>query len=400
MDAWDSGEPGRSIPNNPGATGSPTEAQGTAKVTIRSRAGVFLPLGSILDRYLIWAHLTIFLASLSIAAGFYLIVDFFDRIDNFLDAGASWNTALEYYLYKLPLVISHVFGAAALLTTLFFVGMLARRQEITAMRSSGLSLRRISLPLLFLSLCIGILNFFWNEGLVPIFARKSHSIYNTVVRKQDSQSVLGTKDIWIRGNGAFIHVRRFDRRRIVLEGVSIFILNQNFSLRGFAEVPRARWDGQHWEAQGGTEWLFLPDGKMAQRSLHSHLPLEQTPEDFQLLVRELEEFGFLELKRYIEDLRSKGIDTVEYEVDLQVKMALPFIPPLMVFLAIPFALRQGRGGLHVSFVLSILISLGYWCLLAFSVSLGRTGAFSPWLAAWLPNLTLALSALFFFSIEE
>ena len=362
---------------------------------------VLLPIGGILDRYLIRGFMRIFAISLLGAAVLYFIVDFFDRIDNLLKASTPLWTSIRYFLYKLPLLVSRVFGFAALFSTLFSLGILSRTQEITAMRSSGLSLRRISLPLLLLSILIYIFTFFWNEALVPIFTHKSQYIYKTEVKKKQPRSLIGTKDIWMRGKGAFISVDHFDTKRGVLEGVSIYLLDRDFSLRGLIEAPWARWNGTRWEVRGGTEWSFLSDGQMIQRKVDTSLPLLETPEDFKLLAREPEEFSFFDLQKQIADLKAKGIDATEYEVDLQVKMAIPLVSPLMILLAIPFALRHGSGGgMALSFGLTMLIGFGYWVVLAFATSLGHSGALPPWVAAWLANLILALVGLFFFTAEE
>ena len=109
-----------------------------------------LLIGGILDRYLAREFLKIFAVSLLCTAVLYLIVDFFDRIDTLLQAGAPLSTSVRYFLYKIPLLLSRMFAFATLFSTLFSLGMLSRTQEITAMRSSGMSLRRIALPL-FLS---------------------------------------------------------------------------------------------------------------------------------------------------------------------------------------------------------------------------------------------------------
>ncbi|MBI2987973.1 MAG: LPS export ABC transporter permease LptG [Deltaproteobacteria bacterium] len=360
-----------------------------------------LPVGGILDRYLARGFIRIFAISLLCTTVLYLIVDFFDKIDNLLQAGAPLWSSVRYFLYKIPLLISRVFAFAALFSTLFSLGMLSRSQEITAMRSSGLSLRRISLPLFLLSFLICALTFFWNEALVPIFTGKAQYIYKTEVKKKQPKNLVGSKDIWIRGDGTFIRVDRFDTNKLVLEGVSVYLLNRDFTLRGLIEAPWARWNGTGWEAKRGTEWLFLPNGQMRQRKLDSFLPLAETPEDFKLLAREPEEFSFFDLRKQIAELKAKGFDTTQDEVDLQVKLALPLVSPLMVLLAIPFALRPGPGGsMALSFGLTMLIGFGYWLVLAFSVSLGHSGALPSLVAAWLPNLILALVGLFFSTAEE
>jgi lipopolysaccharide export system permease protein len=100
-------------------------------------------------------------------------------------------------------------------------------------------------------------------------------------------------------------------------------------------------------------------------------------------------------------MRSKGIDTTVYEVDLQIKLALPFVAPLMVFLAIPFALKRHRGGsVSLSFGIAMVIGFGYWVLTAFCISLGHSGALPSWISAWIPNFIFAMIALFFFTAED
>src|SRR5215471_5109566 len=208
-----------------------------------------LPLGSILDRYLIRGFLRIFFMALLISTSLYLIVDCFDRISAFLDAGATLWTVIRYFFYTSPLSISRVIGFATLFSTLFSLGMLARTQEITAMRASGLSVQRICLPLVVLSLFICFGTFFWNESLVPVFTHRAKTIYNTEIKNKQQQSLLGTRDIWIRGDGSFINVDNFDSKIGTLENVVIFLLNRDFSLRGLLEIPSARWTGKEWHAE-------------------------------------------------------------------------------------------------------------------------------------------------------
>ena len=90
--------------------------------------------------------------------------------------------------------------------------MLARTQEITAMRSSGISVQRIALPLLILAFAICGMTFIWNETLVPVFAHNAQTIYLTEIRNKQQQSLLGMLDIWIRGNSSFINIDNFDTR--------------------------------------------------------------------------------------------------------------------------------------------------------------------------------------------
>jgi lipopolysaccharide export system permease protein len=179
------------------------------------------------------------------------------------------------------------------------------------------------------------------------------------------------------------------------------MLNRDFSLRGFVEIPRGRWNGKKWEVEQAVGWSLLPDGKMASRIIEVPPPIAETPADLKLLARDASEFTYFDLQKQIADMKTKGIDTTAYEVDLQVKLALPFISPLMVLLAVPFALkRQISGGVALSFGIAMTIGFGYWVLISFCISLGHSGGLPAWLAAWVPNLIFTMIGIYYFTAEE
>jgi lipopolysaccharide export system permease protein len=373
----------------------------TLDVVIAAGKNRLAGLGGVLDFYIARGFLRIFFISLLIITSLFMIVDLFDRADTFFEAGAPVWTVFRYFFYKIPLSISRIIGFATLFATLFSLGTLARTQEITAMRASGLSIQRIALPLIILSALICGATFFWNESLVPAFSQKAENIYKMEIRNKSQQSLFGNRDIWLRDKGSFINIDHFDTAANTLEGITIFVLNRDFSLNGFVEIRRGRWNGTEWELENAREWSFLPDGKMASRELDARGLITETPEDFKLLARDATEFTYFDLQKQIADMRAKGIDPTQYEVDLQSKLALPFISPLMVLLAVPFALKKHlSGGIAISFGIAMLIGFSYWMLTAFCISLGHGGALPPGIAAWLSNVIFTLLGIYFFTAEE
>ena len=358
-----------------------------------------LPLGSIIDGYLGRAFLRIFFCSVLITTSLYFIVDFFDQIGTVLDNGPPVWSVIRYFFYSAPLSISRVIGFATLFSALFCLGMAARTNEITAMRASGISVQRIAFPLLMVSMVIALFTFFWNETLVPIFAHQAQTIYQTEIRKKQQQSLLGTHDIWIRGQNSFINIASFDPRSNTLEHVMVFLLNPDFSLRGFVEIPRAQWNGHAWEVKEATSWNT--DDQMVKGEANTLPAISETPADLKLLDRSPDEFSFFDLESEISKMKAKGMDTTSVEVDLQNKLALPLISPLMVLLSTPFALkRRMTSGLALSFGAAMVIGFGYWMLTAFCISLGHSGALPAWVAAWLPSSIFTLIGFFYFTAEE
>ena len=160
------------------------------------------------------------------------------------------------------------------------------------MRSSGLSIQRIALPVVMVAFLICLLTFFWNEGLVPIFAHRASVIYKVEIKNRQQQSLFGTTDIWIRGEGSFINVDHFDVNSRALEGVTVLQLNRDFSLRGMFQIPSVHWTGKQWESKEGTEWHFAPEGQLTSETVVATPPVTETPDDLKLLARDAEEFSF------------------------------------------------------------------------------------------------------------
>ncbi len=360
-----------------------------------------MPFGGLLDRYVAGGFLRVFGLSLAVITGLYITADFFERIGSLLESGAPVATILRYFMFKAPLLISRVVGFATLFSTLFCLGLLARTQEITAIRSNGVSVQRIALPLLVISLCLSGMTFFWNETLVPIFSRNAQQIYRTEIKQKRQLSLFGTRNIWIRGDGSFINIDNFDPRSNTLKGVTVFTLNRDFSLRSLIEIPDAQWGVRSWETQGAVEWELRPDGKLTRGDSVANIPITETPNDLKLLARDADEYSYYELQKQISDMKSKGIDTTALDVDLQNKLAIPLVSLLMVLLATPFAIkRQMSNSVSLSFGITMVIAFGYWVLTAFCISLGRSGALPALPAAWIPNFIFLMIGLYFFTAEE
>nr|MDA8165772.1 LptF/LptG family permease [Desulfobacteraceae bacterium] len=69
----------------------------------------------LLDRYLLGQFLRNLALVLSSLVAVYLLVDFFDRIDNFLEHGKPLSLAIKYFLLKIPLIFDQIMPVCILL---------------------------------------------------------------------------------------------------------------------------------------------------------------------------------------------------------------------------------------------------------------------------------------------
>ena len=359
------------------------------------------PPGSILDRYLLALFSRIFIATLAVVILLHLVGDVFNRVDNLMGSNATLSTSFQYFIHRLPLLISRGIGFAALFAAFLTLGSLSRRHELVAIRACGLSLHRVTAPLLLAALGISVATFLWNETAVPFATRTAKQIYDVKVRGKQLQSVFGNREIWMRSNGDFIRADDFDTDRGRLHGLMIYRITPEFRLDGVIEVPAASWDGTHWVPEGGTEWRLPEDGAVSRVPVGATLPLKERPDDFLIFARSPDEFSYFELQARIGDLGNKGVDTVRDTVNLHAKVAIPLVIPLTILLAAGLATKPGRkDNLVVNLGLAVAFGFAYWVLLGFCLSLGKAGAMQPWLAAWSPNLLVGLLSLYLYTGSE
>jgi len=103
-----------------------------------------------------------------------------------------------------------------------------------------------------------------------------------------------------------------------------------------------------------------------------------------------------QLRRYVEELSASGINVVHLAVELQHKLAFPFVTLVMTLLAIPFGVSTGRRGALYAVGLGIILALSYWILTSLFVALGKSGLLAPVLAAWSPNIIVLGAAAYLF----
>ena len=354
---------------------------------------VFLP---ILGRYVVGEFLRILALCVASFVALYLVVDFFDRFDDFLKYEAEVGAVVRYFLFKIPLILTQVTPVAVLASMLLALGGLSRHNEITAMQACGVSLVQLTGPLLGTCTAISLLSLVWSEAVVPHFNRRVRAINTVEIKNRELPSLFGTNELWSHGEDGLYNVRVFDARQQTLVGLTVYGLSPEFRLREVTEIPWARWNGDAWAFEKGLRRELQPSGEVRTEPLAGGtIDIRETPGDLAASRREAEEYGYFALRSLIENLRRKGLDPTEYEVDLQVKLAVPFISLVMAFLAIPFGIRNLRStSLASNIGTGLVIGFTYWVVLALAISLGYGGALPPLVAAWAANVIFSAIGVF------
>lgn len=349
----------------------------------------------VLTKYLIREFVKLFFIFEAILIFIYLVLDFLDKIDNFIEAGASRSLVFFFFLYKLPFVVVQMVPPALALTVIVMFSVLRRNREITAMKACGINLFEMTRVLLFAALCIGAVTFLTSEILVPHASTRSNRIWKTDVNKMDPGLFYGSSQIWYKGPDRIYWIRHFLGNNNIMDDPTFYFFDGTFRLIKKIDGKKGVWVDGRWILEDAIVQELNDQGDYSLKKLDRfNLDIPETPESFKKGLKKPEEMGLWQLKRYAEEVREEGYDSSKYLVDMNIKFAFPFICMILVIMGIPIALELKSGSIPMAVSAGIGVCFLYLLTLGFSRSLGLMGVIPPVLAAWLSNILFSLIGIY------
>lgn len=346
----------------------------------------------VLDRYLTFKFLRALGYSLLVFIAIYVIVDLVEHLDTFVDAQATSGQVLRYYLNYIPAIIVLTVPMAVLMSTLFTVGGLSKTNELLAMRSSGLSLWRISLPLLCGGLILSGVLLVFAEWVVPHTDQERADILNLEIEKKQADRRTIAYHVYVQGQDHRIfRLERYDLTQRRGWAVLVQAIDESRVL-WTVRADEIVWADSMWVLVRGEQRAFESE----QWKPFDSLPRPEwteTPEDFSQRDKSPENMGYRDLRNYIQVMERSGKDASRERFKLQFKLALPFMCLIIIMVGVPIASSPKRSGVALSFGIASGIAIFYIFLLRVMESLGNKGDLPPVLAAWSMNGVFLLVGL-------
>ncbi len=377
-----------------GASRSATTAARPRSVVIVLRIPrLRFPGPGLLDRYVSRLYgRTVGLAFLALMGLFY-IATFIDRSDKLFKGAASTGTVMQLLAYSTPQFVYYVIPIAALLSVLVTFGVLSRTSELTVMKACGVSLYRIALPIVALSLLWSAALFGLEQEILARANRRASAL-DATIRGLPPKTLNPLSRHWVIGrDGSIYHYGYFDPRQRVLTGLTIYRPAPDawrLAARTYASTAQYL-DG--WVGVNG--WKQDLGSRSPTWRPFTRAPLQvDPPEYFETEQTDADTMTVAQLRRYVAELSASGFDVVGLSVELQRKLAFPLVTFVMTLLAVPFGVSTGRRGTLYGIGLGVILALSYWFLMSVFIAVGKAGLLTPVLAAWTPNVIVAAAAVY------
>lgn len=356
-----------------------------------------VPFPNILDRYIIRKYVAIFSLIFVSLLMIFVIVTFFERIDNVYEHSKPMSLFFDFIWYSIPEFIHYTLPVSVLISTLLCLGLLTKFNEITAMKACGISLYRIILPVLLLSGAVSFFSFYLQENILPYYNKKAEETwYRINDRPPRSTSYVDRRWVIGRDRDRIFHYSYFDPRANAFSELSIFDFNLadwRFTRRIYSERGELRGENlvlfNFWDRDFKE---FKP--VKFEKSNATTLTLSEDRDYFLKEWKEPDQMSYGELSRYIGEIKEKGFETVRFKVDLMGKISFPLVSLIVALLSIPFAFFMGKRGALVGIGLSLVIVMVFWGAIGIFRSLGYASYLNVFLAAWGPNLIFGLIGLY------
>jgi LPS export ABC transporter permease LptF/LPS export ABC transporter permease LptG len=350
----------------------------------------------ILDDMILRDFVMYFAMLLAVLLILALVFTFFELFTDIVKNRVSVLVLAEYLLNLSPSLIYQMTPVAVMLSVLITFGLMQKSSELTAMKATGISLYRATLPVIVLSALFAGGLFLFDQFYIPHTNRRQEILRNQIKGKP-AQTYLQANRQWIvGGNDEIYYYQFFDPDTDTFRGISIFEFNpKTFQLTRRISAAQAHWEPALNKFVFEQGWVRTLKGTSIQEyrtfDVATFNELHEDPRYFKKEVRQSSEMDYAELRDYIDDLQQSGFDTVRLRVQLQKKISYPLITLVMAVLAIPFAVTGRTGGALAGVAIAIGIAVIYLGTAGLFEAMGNANQLPAVLAAWSPNIVFGLA---------
>lgn len=333
---------------------------------------------------------------------------FFLAAKYILVGNAPFFLVMRFVLFRVPQSIPMAFPFATIFATLLGVGRLMADNELTAIRTSGVSLWRLALTPFAFGFCVFIVTWGMNEFVAPksvdLSTRTFYQIiYHTASLPIEPQIYRKDPD-----TGNEFYVNNVEPDGHTMQGVQIFKPGRTGYWNETIQAKTAHVEGATLVLTDAILTFYNAEGYETSQTTTPEfrigLPLGESAAQFLSTTNsDAYTMNSKQLSAQVNALRSQGVGGEalgNLELNLADKFAFPFSAVISVLIALPMAIKFGKKGRAMGMAMAIVAFFIYYVMTEAAAAFGSTGRMNPYLAAWLPNFIFGTAGLAMLWSEE
>ena len=374
----------------------------------------------ILDGYIMRSFLFSYFVCFFALTGLYVVLESFQITGRLIEDDKEWADILvtlpKYAAYKTPMFFYQVAPAVNLMAAIFTLVALSRNNEIVPIKSAGISVFRVFVPIFALAVGGAILVAVDQEVIVPVLRDRIRDIDSQVHDKWRNERRRVLRDD-AYGNRIFVSYYNIAEKQIRDIDITQFY-GETQAIKMTAHAKEAYWkrsvDGvERWHLSDGTlqtldryetsirdtktfmaeGLVLLREGDEPAQDGRLYIKSDLTPE----MVEEEQtlEIELLSTSELISRSR-KGYISPEILVSIQRRFSWPLATVILLFTGLPFAVSSEGRGVFSALGMCLVISFAFFIIEMVCRQLGEAGSLSSYLAGWLPAIIFGAFGLYMF----
>jgi lipopolysaccharide export system permease protein len=292
----------------------------------------------------------------------------------------------------IPLIFLTVSPFSLPISLFYTFGELNRHNEVLSMRASGISIFRLSLPIIFFAILISFFSLFLQEKILIDSQRKIEDI-KINLRKKNFATAPEDTNLAFSSTDMVFFIGKFSPQKKALQDVIIFEENDKQNIIKKILCKSVVYEKDRWKGKDVIEYKLDDNGNITGLPAYwkeKDIKLEEKPET--LVFKKSILFQFSSLKNLKKEMRQlkkiKAYDKLSnLIIDYNRKIAEPLTPFFLIIGILPFALEiKKRRASFSSLGVGIIFGFIYYTFMYFSIALGKGGIILPIFSAWLTPL--------------
>ena len=349
-----------------------------------------------IDRYIIKKFLSTYIFLIAIVILIAIIFDYNEKIDKFTQSHVSFERIIfDYYLNFIP-YFSNLFSPLfVFIAVIFFTSKLAGNSEIIAMKSTGMSFRRLLRPYMIAAGLIAITTFLLGAYVIPRGNVQRVEFDNTYINKKKS-TIAENVQMQV-DTGVVAYITHFDNESKSGYGFSLdkFI---DKKLISHLTAQNIQYDTLSDRRYSWTLHMYrIRTLKGMRETITSGEKLDtivmMEPSDFFYVKNQQETMTLPQLNEFIHKQKLRGAPNIStFEVEYHKRFAMPFAAFILTIIGVSLSSQKRKGGMGFSLGIGLALSFGYILFQTISATFATNAGFPAMLAVWIPNIVFAIIA--------
>lgn len=356
-----------------------------------------------LNKYLVKDYLTVFAVAMLLITFAFTIGAIYKAID-IMARGLPIGIVGRFFIYNIPYSLAYSIPISALFSTLLIFGRLSSDSEISAMKSSGLSMWQIASPIVLISIVLAGICLYNNCVVYPTTTYANRQLIKGM-GVEDPIKLLEEGRFIREFPGYMIYIGKKNKNRVrdlVVYEIDRETSEVTGSIRAASGIMTADKEKAELKIDLFDVRIEIPDPNAPDDSTKTryvnarNYPIRL---DFNELLgnknisKKRKNMTLFELAYLIRNSETENIQLsskdrrIEHSrnlVEANQRIALALSPFMFVLIAIPLGITSHRKESSIGMVMSLGIMFLYYIFMILSDTFDKSPALYPWLIPWIP----------------